>query len=64
MIASLGMYDRAETSAANDRFWALIRDNLRDAGESAPDALTRGADAYWTAWQSPELSFSQTCGVP
>lgn len=64
MIASLGMYDRAETSAANDRFWALIRDNLRDAGESAPDALTRGADAYWTAWQSAELSFSQTCGFP
>jgi ABC-type phosphate/phosphonate transport system substrate-binding protein len=64
MIASLGMYDRAETAAANDRLWALIRDGLRAAGEAAPEALTRGAGAYWDAWQSPELVFSQTCGFP
>jgi ABC-type phosphate/phosphonate transport system substrate-binding protein len=64
MIASLGMYDRAETASANDRLWALIRDNLRDAGEAAPETLTRGEGAYWQAWQSRDLVFSQTCGFP
>jgi len=64
MIASLGMYDRAETAAANDRFWALIRDSLRDRGLAAPDALTRGEGAYWPAWEDPALVLSQTCGFP
>lgn len=64
MIASLGMYDRAETQAANDRLWAGIRDGLRANGVAAPDGLTRGPHAYWDAWQSPELVFSQTCGFP
>ena len=64
MIASLGMYDRPETAAANDALWALIRDGLRDAGVPAPDALTRGEGAYWQAWQSPDLVLSQTCGLP
>jgi ABC-type phosphate/phosphonate transport system substrate-binding protein len=64
MIASLGMYDRAETREANDRFWALIRDALRAEGVDAPQDLTRGEGAYWPAWTSPELLFSQTCGFP
>ena len=64
MIASLGMYDRPETAAANDRLWSGIRDGLRAEGIDAPDALTRGAHAYWDAWQSPGLVFSQTCGFP
>jgi ABC-type phosphate/phosphonate transport system substrate-binding protein len=64
MIASLGMYDRAETQGANDRLWALIRNALRDASEAAPEVLTRGEGAYWSAWQSPDLCFSQTCGFP
>ncbi|MDZ4393248.1 phosphate/phosphite/phosphonate ABC transporter substrate-binding protein [Cypionkella sp.] len=64
MIASLGMYDRAETAAANDQLWANIRDGLRAEGIAAPDALTRGDHAYWDAWQSPDLVFSQTCGFP
>ena len=38
MIASLGMYDRAETAPALDRFWAAIRD-LDDAG-TAIDTVT------------------------
>lgn len=63
MIAQLGMYDRAETSGANDRLWAAIRDGLRAAGEQAPDALTRGGD-YMALWQSPDLVFAQTCGFP
>lgn len=64
MIASLGMYDRTECQPANDRLWALIRDGLRKAGLDAPDGLTRGAGAYWQAWESPDLLLSQTCGFP
>lgn len=64
MIASLGMYDRTETAGANDRLWAGIRDGLRQHGIAAPDALTRGAQAYWEAWTAPDLCLSQTCGYP
>ena len=64
MIASLGMYDRAETQAANDRLWALIRDGMRGHGLAAPETLTRGAAAYWEAWTAPDLVLSQTCGFP
>lgn len=64
MIASLGMYDRAETAAANDRLWAAIRDGLRARGVAAPEALTRGEAAYWPAWEDPALVLSQTCGFP
>ena len=58
------MYDRAEAQASNDRLWALIRDGMRAEGLAAPDALTRGAGAYWDAWQAPDLTLSQTCGFP
>jgi hypothetical protein len=64
MIASLGMYDLPQMQAANDRFWVLIRDGLRRAGQPAPESLTRGTDAYWPAWTSPDLVLSQTCGLP
>jgi ABC-type phosphate/phosphonate transport system substrate-binding protein len=64
LIASLGMYDRAETGAANDRFWTLIADALRARGIAAPNALTRGDGAYWRAWSDPDLVLSQTCGFP
>lgn len=64
MIASLGMYDRPETSAANDALWALIRDGLRRQGLDAPETLTRGDAAYWAAWEDPQLLVSQTCGLP
>ncbi|RGP39173.1 phosphate/phosphite/phosphonate ABC transporter substrate-binding protein [Pseudotabrizicola alkalilacus] len=64
MIASLGMYDRHETMVVNDALWALIRDGLRARGLIAPDALTRGDAAYWSAWDSPDLLLSQTCGLP
>jgi ABC-type phosphate/phosphonate transport system substrate-binding protein len=57
------MYDRAETRGANDRLWALIRDALRDRGQSAPDHLSRPQDP-WADWQSPDLILSQTCGLP
>lgn len=63
MIATLPMYDRWETQAATDRFWAHIRDGLRDRDVAAPEQLTRDADnmAVWTA---PDLVLSQTCGRP
>jgi ABC-type phosphate/phosphonate transport system substrate-binding protein len=64
MIAALPMYDRAETSAANDRFWALIRDGLRARGMSAPDNLRRGDAELLPQWESPDLVLSQTCGFP
>jgi len=64
MIASLGMYDLEPLQAANDRLWAGVRDGLRARGMAAPDRLTRGGNAYWTAWQAPDLVLSQTCGYP
>lgn len=63
MLAALPMYDRPETAAANDRYWALIRDGLRAHGIAAPDTLTR-ADDPWPVWQSPDLVLAQTCGLP
>ncbi|UXX84048.1 phosphate/phosphite/phosphonate ABC transporter substrate-binding protein [Roseovarius pelagicus] len=60
MIASLPMYDRPETRAANDALWAGIRAQL---SEAAPPTLTRGGD-LWKQWQNPDLILSQTCGYP
>ena len=59
MIASLPMYDRPETAAANDRFWNSILGHL---GED-PFPLTRGEDT-WDVWRSSDLLVSQTCGLP
>lgn len=59
MIASLTMYDRPETAAANDRFWAAIRANLTEG----PETLTRDGDV-WDHWLSPDLVLAQTCGYP
>lgn len=64
MIAALGMYDRPETREATDRFWALIRDGLRAAGQAAPESLARDGRAYMEGWLSPDLLLSQTCGYP
>lgn len=64
MIASLAMYDAGPAQAANDRLWALARDQLAVRGIAAPEELTRGEGAYWPAWQSPDLVLSQTCGFP
>jgi ABC-type phosphate/phosphonate transport system substrate-binding protein len=63
MIAALPMYDRPATAAANDRFWAGIRDALRAAGQPAPDRLSRGGD-LWALWRAPDLVLGQTCGLP
>jgi ABC-type phosphate/phosphonate transport system substrate-binding protein len=64
MIAALGMYDRAETAAANNALWAGIRDSLRAQNLGAPEHLTRGDMAYMAGWTSPDLIFSQSCSLP
>lgn len=64
MIASLAMYDFGPLAAVNDRLWAGIRERLRAQGFTAPDHLIRGEAAYWQAWESPDLTLSQTCGYP
>ena len=60
MIASLPMYDRPETQAANDRLWNLVREGYMGR---TPEALTRDDD-LWGQWLSPDLVLSQTCGMP
>ena len=59
MIASLPMYDRPETAAANDRLWTLIREAFGDG----PAQLSRGVEGL-AHWRDPALLFSQTCGMP
>lgn len=59
MIATLAMYDRAETAPANDALWAAIRAALG----YGPDRLTRTGD-LWDHWRAPELLLGQTCGLP
>ncbi|MEM7296440.1 MAG: PhnD/SsuA/transferrin family substrate-binding protein [Pseudomonadota bacterium] len=59
MIATLPMYDLPGVEAANDRYWASIAARL----PGAPAKLDRNAGT-WSSWMSPELIFSQTCGLP
>lgn len=59
MIATLPMYDRPETMAANDRLWGLIRKELG----FGPAELTR-SDDLWDLWTSPDLVLAQTCNLP
>jgi ABC-type phosphate/phosphonate transport system substrate-binding protein len=63
MIAALPMYEFPWTVAANDAFWAGIRERLRAEGIAAPDALARGVELS-EIWRSHELLFGQTCGYP
>lgn len=59
MIAALGMYDLPAIRDANDRFWQAIQRRLGHG----PTELDRNTDP-WEIWQSPDLLFSQTCGMP
>jgi len=63
MIASLMMYRRPELDAAHDRYWALIRSNLAEAGVDSPDTLSQDADEFFV-WKHADLTLSQTCGMP
>ena len=59
MVAMLGMYDRPETRAANDRLWANMHHELG----FGPKTLTRDRD-FFEIWTDPNLVFAQTCGMP
>jgi len=59
MIAALGMYDPPALHRANDRFWQAIRAHLG----YGPETLTRDKPPM-DIWQSPDLLFAQTCGMP
>lgn len=61
MIASLPMYDRPETTEANDKLWQLIRAQLPP---KAPARLTRDIPDLIAHWTAPDLTLSQTCGFP
>jgi len=59
VIAALGMYDLPAIRDANDRFWRAIQKQLG----RGPLNLDRSTDP-WEIWTSPDLLFSQTCGMP
>lgn len=63
MIANLGMYDRPETAAANDRLWSAVRSALEGKFGDLPENLTRAED-LWPIWISGDLILAQTCGCP
>ncbi len=63
MFAALPMYDRPDSRAAHDRFWAAIRDGLRARGVEAPEALDR--ETYYSdGWARPDLTLGQICNLP
>lgn len=59
MIASLPMYDRPETRAANIQLWEHVKEAL---GTATPE-LTH-PDEPLADWLNPGLLLSQTCGMP
>lgn len=63
-VASLSMYEIAETAVATNAWWDGIARSFIAAGvTNVPVALTRpgmGSDF----WLRPDLLFSQTCGYP
>lgn len=63
MIANLMMYQRPELEAAHNRYWALIRKHLADAGIASPENLSQDAEEF-SVWADPNLVLSQTCGMP
>ncbi len=63
-IAWLGMYDHPGQHAANDRFWAGIRDALRAAGvRRVPERLIRDVPTA-AVWSHPHLLFGMICTRP
>ncbi len=62
-IAQLPMYDWPEVRIATDALWAEIHTALQKRGIASPDTLDR-EEATETAWLSPRLLLSQTCGLP
>jgi ABC-type phosphate/phosphonate transport system substrate-binding protein len=63
MIANLMMYQRPQLVDAHNRYWQLIRKNLKDAGVDSPEHLSQDAEEFYV-WKHPDLVLSQTCGMP
>ncbi|MBE9477336.1 MAG: PhnD/SsuA/transferrin family substrate-binding protein [Proteobacteria bacterium] len=63
MIASLMMYQHPALVDAHNRYWALIRQHLANAGIDSPETLNQDAEEF-AVWNNPELVLSQTCGMP
>jgi len=63
VIAQLPMYDWPEARAANDALWQSVRQASTARHLDSPAALDRMTDPE-VAWRSPELLWSQTCGLP
>jgi len=62
-VAGLPMYDWPEVRDETDALWAEIHTALQKRGIASPDTLDR-EEATETAWLSPRLLLSQTCGLP
>jgi len=63
-VASLGMYDRPEVQAANDRLWAAIAARLvAQRVERVPDRLDRWRSLA-DVWDDSDLLLAQCCGYP
>jgi len=62
-IAQLPMYDWPEVRVATDALWAEIHTALHKRGIASPETLDR-EEVTETAWLSPRLLLSQTCGLP
>lgn len=63
MIANLMMYQRPQLDQAHNRYWALIRKNLNDAGIDSDETMSQDAEEFFV-WNNPDLVLSQTCGMP
>ncbi len=63
MFASLPMYDRPSTRAGYAQLWVGIRDNLRDVGIDAPEALDYDT-AEMAGWRRDDLVLGQICNLP
>lgn len=61
-LASLPMYDAPREARA--AFWRAVRDRLQTDGIEAPRDLAEPGDDLEAHWLSPDLLFSQTCGLP
>lgn len=48
---------------AYNRYWGLVRDQLRESGVAAPDALSLYKDES-SPWLRDDLLLGQTCGMP
>ena len=63
-VAAFPMYQRFELRPAFDALWTVLRDDLRECGIEAPEALTVIEGDLLPFWRRSDLLLSQTCGYP